>query len=236
MNTKKMCVSLVAVTALALGLGSVARAQDSVPKMQVFGGYSFGTNSCFASIGFCFVDPALHGYAASFAYNFNNHIGLEANFSGHNGTSTVDKEPPTSSSMGFFDTENQNIYVYTFGPRLSLPVGKFSLFSHVLVGAVHLNEATNNECIPATSGPDFCSTPPVNGVRTHGNGFAAKFGGGVDWNHRRWGIRILEVDYTHGQVYTSNLSSNSTATQNFDSTGNEFEMSTGVTFNFGGLK
>jgi hypothetical protein len=89
---------------------------------------------------------------------------------------------------------------------------------------------------PATSASDTCGTPPVNGVRTHGDGFAAKFGGGVDWNHRRWGIRILEVDYIHAQLFTSNLCNTCTVTEGFDTTGNAFEMSTGVTFNFGGMK
>ena len=36
-----------------------------------------------------------------------------------------------------------------------------------------------------------------------GNGFALKTGGGVDWNHGRWGIRILEVDYVHTSTRVS---------------------------------
>src|SRR5580692_6715283 len=155
MNTKKTCVSLLLAAAFALCLGGSGKAQDSVPKMQVFGGYSYGTNSCF---GECFFDPGLHGYTAAATYNFNRHIGLEANFSGHNGSATLDHELPTSSENGFLDTVNENIYVYTFGPRLSLPVGDFSLFTHFLVGGTHVDENGKDQCLLATDGESSCGT------------------------------------------------------------------------------
>jgi len=228
MNIKKMCVSVVAMTALAVSLGSAARAQDSVPKMQVFGGYSFGTNNCF---GGCF-DPGLHGYTAAFTYNFNRHLGLEANFSGHNGVVTIDESLPQGTNNGFIDKVGQDLYVYTFGPRLSVPVGNFSLFSHILVGATHVHAVSTEQCLQATGG-GTCFNPFNDHVT--GNGFAGKFGGGVDWNHRRWGIRILEVDYIRGQIFTTTTCA-SCNTSKFDGSGNAFELATGVTFNFGGMK
>jgi hypothetical protein len=232
MITKKTCVSFAVVAAFALWLGgAAAKAQDSGPKMQVFGGYSFGTNNCFGGCS----DPGLHGYTAAFVYNLNKHIGLEANFSGHNGTSTTDQSLPTSTNDGFRDKVDENIYVYTFGPRLSVPVGKFSLFSHLLVGAGNLNATSTDQCLVHTGGTTCGFTSSTDKV--HGTGFAAKFGGGVDWNHKSWGIRILEVDYVHGQLFANDTCSTcSNPNEGFDATGHAFELATGVTFNFGGMK
>ena len=131
-----MWVSLVTLFLLCLA-GSAAQAQDS--RLQVFGGYSFATHSCF---GTCVLDevkdPGLHGYTAAFVYNFNSHLGLEANFSGHNGTPTIEHDYPTPFGTGEIDKQNQNLYIYTFGPRLSIDVGDFSLFAHFLVGGTHV--------------------------------------------------------------------------------------------------
>jgi hypothetical protein len=234
-KTWVVSVALVAACLLCLG-GSAAQAQDS--KMNLFGGYSFGTN-CFGTFSSCTIgDPALHGYALAFAYSLGHHIALEANFSGHNGTPTTEKELPSSTGTGFLDEVSQGIYVYTFGPKFSEPVGNFTLFSHILVGGVHAYSIFKDQCIPATGTGEVgtCSTTAVvTSESVHSNGFAAKVGGGVDWNHHRWGIRILEVDYVHGQLFSTELCP---GCQNFsfDSSGNAFELSTGVVFNFGGMK
>jgi opacity protein-like surface antigen len=53
------------------------------------------------------------------------------------------------------------------------------------------------------------------------NAFAFALGGGVDWNiHKRWGWRVVQADYlgTHFASYTQN----------------NFRLSTGLVFRFGG--
>lgn len=232
MNTKKTWVSLAVLAACLVGFGGLpARAQS---KMQVYGGYSFGTNSCFGS---CYEDPGLQGYTAAFTYNFNRHIGLEANFSGHNGSTITDSETPTSSDTGYQYKVGQNIYVYTFGPRFTLPLGNFALFSHVLVGASYISANETDSCIPATGTGEVETCGSNDRWKWHGDGFASKFGGGVDWNHKNIGIRILEVDYIHGQLFTTEdePSCAGCGTYKFDASGNAFEMSAGLTFNFGGM-
>jgi len=234
MNTRKACVSFAIVAALVLCLGgTVARAQDS--KMDVFAGYSYSTNNCFESCDL--YDPGLHGYALAFAYNLNHHIALEANFSGHNGTQTTYSYAPTSSDDGYKDQTNANVYTYVFGPRFSIPVGSFSLFAHVLVGAAHVNATDSETCIPATGTGDVetCGTPVVDHYVEHGSGFATKAGGGVNWNHKRWGIRILEANFVHGEVNTSERYDSGEVYQ-YVSSGNGFELSTGVTVYFGSMK
>ena len=231
-----MSVSVAVVVALLFCLGGpAAKAQDS--KMQVFGGYSFQTNNCFA---LCVTspDPALHGYALAFAYNFNRHVALEANFSGHNGTPTVFNDTPTTTDTGDTERVNENVYLYTFGPKFSIPVGAFSLYSHVLVGATHTASFITDQCLPATTTGDVetcSSTAQVTEEMLHSNGFAAKVGGGVDWNHKRWGIRILEVDYVHGQVYGTSFCS-ICQSESEDKSVSAFELASGVTFNFGSMK
>ncbi|MGO9642145.1 MAG: outer membrane beta-barrel protein [Candidatus Acidiferrales bacterium] len=213
--------------------GAPAHAQDG--RISLFGGYSYGTNNFYS------YDPGLNGYGVAVAYNLNKHIGLEANFSGHNGTSTIYSELPTTTENGYADVVRQDIYTYTFGPKLSLPVGHFSLFTHFLVGAAHIHNGETESCIPETGGSgSSCSESdyPYH-YGSHGNGFAFKTGGGVDWNHGHWGVRILEVDYVHAEVSateTDTCPECTPYTHTYAESANNFELATGVTFNFGGSK
>jgi hypothetical protein len=177
----------------------------------------------------------LHGYSAAAAYNFNKYIGIEASASGHNGTTTVYAETPTATSTGYLETLSQDVYVFTFGPKLTLPVKDFSLFSHFLVGLNHVHDGFTEKCLPATGSAGSCGNSYYS-TRGGGNGMAAKFGGGVEWNHGRFGIRILEVDYIYGQVSgTQYYNSSGTPYQEFRSgTGGGFELATGLTIHFGG--
>ena len=101
--------------------------------------------------------PAVHqpncsGYSAAFAYSFNNHLGLKANFAGHNGSPTTTKLLPSTDTNGSADVEHQDLYTLTFGPMLSLPVGHFSLFTHFLVGVAHGHEGFITECLADSAG------------------------------------------------------------------------------------
>jgi hypothetical protein len=214
-----LCVSILALAVVIIS--APAKAQDS--KVSLFGGYSFGTNNVAQN------DPGLHGYALSAAYNFNKHIGLEANFSGHNGSTTIFFDQPLGSSNGEKRIDGEDIYTYVFGPKFSLPVGNFSLFTHILVGGSHAHEGEATTCVQATSGPT-CFTPTF--TRGSGSGMAVKTGAGVDWNHGRWGIRILQVDYVHSTLYAT-IKCAGCETDSFDTSWSGVEMSTGVTLNFG---
>lgn len=156
---------------------------------------------------------------------------MEATFTGHNGSSTPDTEAATSSYSGFIDKINGSNYLYTFGPRLAVPAGNFSLYSHFLVGATHVHENFTDTCLPSEG--EGCGDPNPETGSFYGTGFAFKTGGGVDWHHGSWGIRILEVDYIHTQVPMTVSTNEEYGNESFDLPGNSFELATGITFNLG---
>jgi opacity protein-like surface antigen len=218
-----------------------AHAQDS--KVNLFAGYVFGTNTACEFEDCCNCDPLLNGYAAAFAYNFNKHIGLEADFTGQNGTSTTFSEAATSDENGETEVLRQDIYTYTFGPKLSQPLGNFTLFTHFLVGAGHIHQGFSDNCLPETGETGSCVDDPgpvtEDTSGSKGTGFAYKVGGGVDWNHGAWGIRILEVDFVHVED-TTTIKETDEGTNETPFTepqsANNFQLATGITFNIGGSK
>jgi opacity protein-like surface antigen len=223
---KKHVVLGVSMLALLMGLASApAHAQDS--KINLFAGYSFGTNNLYD------YDPTLNGYGAAFAYNLNKHIALEANFTGHNGTSTLESEAPSVDDNGYVDILRQDMYTYTFGPKISQRVGNFTLFTHFLVGGAHVHEGYTEKCTPATGGDEETCSSSQYTSSTKGNGFAFKTGGGVDWNHGIWGIRFLEVDYVRAEINSTEnqTCSECTTTYTYNSAANDFELATGFTVN-----
>jgi hypothetical protein len=214
---------------MCLGTGT-AHAQDG--KIGVFAGYSYGTSNF--GCQFECADQGLHGYSAAVTYGLNSHIGLEANFSGHNGSPNVFFEPASSTSNGESEPSTQDIYTYTFGPRITLPVGNFSLFTHFLVGGAHVHEGATDKCILATGGGTTCFN--TESFIAHGNGMAFKTGAGLDWNRGHWGVRILEVDYLRSSLSTTSSESCSGCSnqpETFTVGANNFELSTGLTFHFG---
>jgi hypothetical protein len=226
---KKVVLGL-AGAGLAICLASGTASAQS--KFDAFGGYSYGTNSFTFNCDISFCDPGLHGYGGSFGYNFTPHVALEAAFTGHLGTPTTDSRPASATVNGFADTADQHLYTYTFGPRLSVPTGNFNLFTHFLVGAGHLSENATETCFQSNGDGECFSTEKGT---FKGSGFMMKTGGGVDWNHGGWGLRLLEVDYVHSQFpVTESFTGDSEGPQTFQATGNMFELVTGITFHFGG--
>jgi hypothetical protein len=183
--------------------------------LDVFGGYSYELNNTNVSA----VDPGVHGYNLAVTANLNRHIGIEANFAGHNGRSTVYSDA-TETDTVFTDN-----YTYTFGPKLTQPVGNFDIYTHFLVGAMQAHEGESDICTASYT----CS---VTGS-AHGTGFGFVTGGGVDWFHGHWGIRILEVDYVRGEPNFTSASSNSANVVTAPGEVSDFRLATGVIWRFG---
>ena len=114
-------------------------------------------------------------------------------------------------------------------------MGHFSLFTHFLVGAAHVHDGETDKCAPATGeDEETCSSDYPYNYSSHGNGFAFKTGGGVDWNHGSWGVRILEVDYVRTEVYateTQSCTGCTPYTYTYPLATNNFELAAGFTFN-----
>lgn len=227
---------------MSLGAGS-AKAQDN-GKISVFAGYSWTTNNIDSSIeNFAEEYPGattgLSGYTASAVYNFTNNVGLEANFDGHNGSPTVYSCTSAESDCNDGDTSEtyqlrQDLYTYTFGPKFTAPVGNWAIWGHVLVGGVHAHEGfSDHECYTeeGSLGSDPCEVDYSG--RAAGNGFALKAGGGLDWNHGHWGIRLVEVDYVHLSVSATGQYDYYPASYKFPVSANNVEVATGILFNFG---
>jgi hypothetical protein len=229
---KKLLFGLAAM-GLAAGLsGGAAQAQS---KMQVFGGYSYNSGGAnqYYCIEICSPGTSNNGYAASYAYSFTPHIALEGAFSGYDGTTTPFSYAPGTIDSGYAVKDDAKKYFYTVGPRLSYPVGDFSMFSHFLVGGAHIHETITETCTPSENG---CGTPNPLKETDSGNGLAFKVGGGVDWNHGAWGIRLLELDYVRTQLNISGTTNQPQYEPTFSTylPASSLQFAVGVTFNFGG--
>ncbi len=113
------CVLTLALFAAA----HAVHAQEAIPKVEIFGGYSFNTFGNF---------DGLNGWNASATWNGNDWFGLTADFSGHYGEQTF----PI-----FIRTESKQ-HSFLFGPRFSRRWERFTLFGHGLLGAARLDASS----------------------------------------------------------------------------------------------
>jgi opacity protein-like surface antigen len=177
------------VVALLLALPVIASAQDEVPKVEIFGGYSYlradnatgisqaSTMGTTTSVMTQMADRNLNGFSTSFTNNLNSWLGIEAEFSGHftdtvlNGT-TLDRD----------------IYFVTAGPRLSIRrFERFTPFAHIMVGMARQDIQVQNASSTVST---------VGSLNQQDSGLAFVVGGGVDLNlSSRLGIRLAQTDY-----------------------------------------
>lgn len=219
MRKQLICGAFVLGILICLS-GAPAQAQS---KIDIFGGYSFQDNS------FNDDDPGLHGANVSVTYNLNRHVGMEANFATHDGTNIVytENEPVMNPTFTEVDTQKSDIFTAMFGPKLTEPIGKFDLYTHFLVGVAHSHN--NDSFVDTTDG----TVSDTGFDETKGTGFGMELGGGVDWNHGRWGVRILEADYVHASTSGPFTCGTCNYTETFENTQDDFQLSTGIIFHWG---
>jgi opacity protein-like surface antigen len=124
--------------------------QAQIPTSgNIFVGYSFSQAESSPTVN-------LNGWEASLEGKFLPWIGIVGDVGATYGTSMVTFPcPPNVFRCGTVDVKR---YTYLFGPRVSVPVGRFTPFAQFLVGAAHINS--------------FGSTD---------NSFATALGGGIDY-------------------------------------------------------
>ena len=106
-------------------------------------------------------------------------LGIVADFSGNYGTLNFKPLNVTCPSTGCPTNESTHVDNVLFGPRLSVPIGKFRPFAEVMVGIGHVN---------------------ASGVETD-NSFATAVGGGIDYRlFHMLGWRF-EGDYVHTSLF-----------------------------------
>jgi hypothetical protein len=123
------------IAGILLGITFVAGiAQAQIPTSgNIFVGYSFSR----ADSG-----PGgppttnLNGWEASLEGKFLPWIGIVADFGGGYGDGALQ----IPCAFGCSNSTNLRRYTYLFGPRVSIPIRRFTPFAHALFGAAHIND------------------------------------------------------------------------------------------------
>ena len=173
---RKILLGVVTLLIAAVG----ASAQD-YPKVEVFGGYSYG-NFGPAVLGGDRTN--VNGWNASAAVNFNHWFGVVSDVGGHYGnfqaSVALPPIPCTPPSCSINTTGSEKYHNFLFGPQYTLRGEKLNLFAHTLIGASHLNESGTTTIpapLPPIPPPPF---PLTFNFSTSSTNFAFAIGGGTD--------------------------------------------------------
>jgi outer membrane protein OmpA-like peptidoglycan-associated protein/opacity protein-like surface antigen len=184
------------------------------PRVEWFLGYSFWRAMPTSSSNRM---AYLHGGSTSIAYNFNNYLGLVADFGGYD-NSKLTLIGPTGSQT--FDS-NGSAYSFAFGPRISYRrYERFTPFIQALFGGAHASSVKISGC----TGNPTCT------FLSSDTAFATFLGTGFDIKiSRHIALRLLEADFllTH---FKDPFSSNGQGRGWQDNV----RLSTGIVFRFGG--
>jgi hypothetical protein len=219
----KLCVRTFATVAVAVSMTPMFLAAQTIakpahekydgPKAEVFLGYShFGADST-QTAGNRMV--GLNGGSFAFAYNLNHYVGLVADFGGYGAnqlqlTGTGANQPLVAKASG-------TAYTYLFGPRFSFRRdSRVSPFVQVLAGGAHAGAVTLSNCVGTA-----CTPLPTQ------TSFALMGGGGLDFRvtHHIF-IRAIQAEYMMTRFASTTSAANTTQ--------NDFRLSSGLVFRFGG--
>jgi opacity protein-like surface antigen len=174
---------LFAVGVFLLWVGGT-RAQE-YPRVEVFGGYSYGN----------------FGPAA-----FNHWFGVAGDIGGHYGDfkASVPLPPlPCAPPNCSIDTTGTNKYHnFLFGPQYTLRREKLSVFAHTLIGTSHLNESGTTTIpgpVPPIPPPPF---PLTFNFSTSSTNFAFAIGGGADYKLTERMAWRVQADYLGTQIHS----------------------------------
>ena len=200
-------------------LFSITAWAQEFPKAEVGLDYSYAR---FAPNAAGSRGHSLNGGGGSLVFNFNQYLGIKADFQGYGSTTTnFFFAPSLRFPTGASANVQGNLFTYMFGPQIKLHTPKIQPFVHALFGGAHSNVYANAFKHICVSGSTVCSfsTAPAN------NAFAMAFGGGVDIPIGHVvAIRPAEIDY----LYTNFTNQFNNSNQN------NFRYSGGIVFNLGG--
>ena len=141
---------------------------------NVFFGYSF-ENSSSTAFNSNLGRPNLQGWDASLEGKIFPHFGIVTDLSGHYGSQSFTEFPPLGGGSVTVQVTGHELEAI-FGPRISIPVGKFTPFGEAMVGVGHITTGGSG------GGPSDTS-------------FATALGGGIDYRLIRMVAVRLEGDY-----------------------------------------
>jgi opacity protein-like surface antigen len=224
---------LVMICSMVL-ISSFAFSQDSTPKVEVFGGYSFmrtGTGGLSAST----LDVDLHqfpntfgigsnfnGWNAEAQYNVDRWLGIVADLGGEYGT------PFTAQAQGVSRLPSMTEYSFLAGPVVSYRAkARITPYVHALFG-------WDRASMGATTIVGTAS--PVTSSASTYTSFAMVFGGGVDYKvSRHFALRLAQVDYFRTTLDLNSLYGNAFGPGRFQGLPtheNNIRVSTGIVLQF----
>lgn len=145
---------------------------------NIFVGYSY-ENTSWKGIDSGLGRPNLNGWEASLEGKVFPHLGIVTDFSGHYGSESISFPGPSGIQRVSVTGHEWELL---FGPRLSVPVGKFTPFAEGLFGLAHIH---NGGDLPSSANTSF----------------ATGFGGGLDYKLIKFFALRLEVDYIKTRFY-----------------------------------
>jgi opacity protein-like surface antigen len=164
-------------------------ASAQIPSVNVFLGFSyertnssaFRSSNLFSNFG----SPNLHGWEASFEGKVLPFVGIVGDVSGHYGSQSFIAAVPTPVGGGPITVHvTGHEQEYLVGPRLSVPVAKFTPFAELMVGVAHIHTGGT---LPSPSNTSF----------------AYALGGGLDYRLLGpLGARV-EADYLRTGFFNS---------------------------------
>lgn len=160
---KWACVTLAFI---ALALAVPAMAQDDIPKVEAFAGYSFvHSNDNIFGNAFTY---SFNGGSGQVAYNLTPMFSVVGDFGGY-----------TTDSYSIGSLLDTNVISYLFGPRVSFRSfsNRIVPFAQVLLGGARIANSITNSAVSD-------------------NEFAMTVGGGVDYKMTEhiW-IRPIQAEY-----------------------------------------
>jgi hypothetical protein len=165
-------------------LSSLPQMRRFRPSGNIFVGYSFSREDAVAG-----GRPSINvnGWEGSLEGKFLPWIGIVADFGAHYGSSTELNgiAPPGPSRI---DVKR---YTFLFGPRVSIPVGRFTPFAHALFGAAHESDGSSTDTSFATAIGGGLDYRLIHGVawRLQGDQLHTSFFG-LSQNHVRFSTGI----------------------------------------------
>lgn len=207
------------IWALLISGGGVLTAQPA-PQADLFFGYSFLRYNSAQTI------PAFtaNGGIGTFAWDFNNHIAMEAELGGYHNGNVHDYQ---------FDTTT---FSYLFGPRLSLARSRtIDPYVHTLFGGQYGTTSISSSSILVTNPLIVTGATPPARYTASTNTFAMAVGGGLDIKLSRTVIlRPIQLDYYLTRFEAPDVTQPPGTTSPRARNQNNLRYAAGIAFNFGG--
>jgi hypothetical protein len=203
---RKCFLSLFTLTLLLLSSSALGQDGD-YPKVEVFGGFSFGQIEVQEPVVNTFDHEPTIGFQAAVTVNVNRTLGFVTDFGGLWGDLPFTNFSGGSSGGGTF----RMLHIFA-GPRFTKRMEGVTVFAHALPGFAW--QLRTERFKRFFFGPTTTTSTS--------NGFAVALGAGVDVNlGKHLASRAVQVDYLPARVFSSFR--------------NNVRVGVGVVWQFGGL-